>query len=60
MKAEKLRGWMKMGDVIREGDIVDGRIVKQVKGGFIVDVDGVEAFLPMSLSSFKGVSSMRS
>ena len=57
MKAEKLRGWMKMGDVIREGDIVDGRIVKQVKGGFIVDVDGVEAFLPMSLSSFKGVSS---
>src|SRR3989338_7426927 len=57
MKAEKLRGWMKMGDVIREGDIVDGRIVKQVKGGFIVDVDGVEAFLPMSLSAFKGVSS---
>ena len=59
MKAEKLRGWMKMGDVIREGDIVDGRIVKQVKGGFIVDVDGVEAFLPMSLSLSTARTSMR-
>ncbi len=55
-KAEKLQGWMKLGDSINEGDSVEGRIVKQVKGGFIVDVQGVEAFLPMSLSAFKGVS----
>ncbi len=55
LKAEKLKGWMKMGDTINEGDDVEGRIVKQVKGGFIVDVDGIEAFLPMSLSAFKGV-----
>ena len=55
-KAEKLQGWMKLGDSINEGDSVEGRIVKQVKGGFIVDVHGVEAFLPMSLSAFKGVS----
>ena len=54
-KAEKLQGWMKLGDAITEGDNVEGRIVKQVKGGFIVDVHGIEAFLPMSLSSFKGV-----
>jgi len=57
LKAEKLKGWMKLGDSINEGDSVEGRIVKQVKGGFIVDVDGIEAFLPMSLSAFKGVSS---
>lgn len=56
LKAEKLQGWMKLGDTIKEGDIVDGRVVKQVKGGFIVDAGGVEAFLPMSLSSFKGFS----
>jgi len=56
-KAEKLQGWMKLGDSINEGDRVEGRIVKQVKGGFIVDVHGVEAFLPMSLSAFKGVPS---
>lgn len=56
IKAEKLRGWMKLGDSINEGDDVEGRIVKQVKGGFIVDIEGVEAFLPMSLSAFKGIS----
>ena len=55
-KAEKLQGWMKLGNTINEGDLVEGRIVKQVKGGFIVDVEGIEAFLPMSLSAFKGVS----
>ena len=54
-KAEKLRGWMKLGENLAEGDTVEGRIVKQVKGGFIVDVEGIEAFLPMSLSAFKGV-----
>lgn len=53
-KAEKLRGWMKIGDNLNEGDRIEGRVVKQVKGGFIVDVEGVEAFLPMSLSAFKG------
>lgn len=56
-KAERLHGWMKIGDTINEGDKVEGRVVKQVKGGFIIDVSGVEAFLPMSLSAFKGVSS---
>jgi small subunit ribosomal protein S1 len=54
-KAEKLRGWMKIGDNLDEGDEIDGRVVKQVKGGFIIDVEGVEAFLPMSLSAFKGL-----
>ncbi len=56
LKAEKMKGWMKLGDTIKENDFVEGRVVKQVKGGFIVDIEGVEAFLPMSLSAFKGVS----
>jgi small subunit ribosomal protein S1 len=56
-KAERLQGWIKLGDKLNEGDHIEGRVVKQVKGGFIVDVEGVEAFLPMSLSGFKGVNS---
>lgn len=56
-KAEKMKGWLKLGEEINEGDQVEGRVVKQVKGGFIVDVEGIEAFLPMSLSAFKGVPS---
>jgi len=54
-KAEKAKGWQKISDSINEGDLVEGRVIKPVKGGFIVDVFGVDAFLPMSLSSFKGL-----
>ncbi|NTV29737.1 MAG: 30S ribosomal protein S1 [Candidatus Omnitrophica bacterium] len=54
-KAEKQKGWVKIADVINEGDVVEGRVIRIVKGGYIVDVQGVEAFLPMSLSAFKGV-----
>ncbi len=55
-KAERLKGWQKIGANVSEGDLVEGRVVKQVKGGYIVDVEGVEAFLPLSLSAFKGVA----
>ena len=54
-KAERLKGWQKIADVINEGDIVEGRVSRIVKGGYIADISGVEAFLPMSLSAFKGV-----
>lgn len=55
-KAEKMQGWMKLGEEINEGDVVEGRVIKQVKGGYMVDVNGIDAFLPMSLSSFRGLS----
>ncbi len=53
-KAEKVKGWQKVMVDIEEGHVVEGRVVKQVKGGYMVDVEGVEGFLPMSLSAFKG------
>lgn len=56
-KAERQKGWLKIADVINEGDVLEGRVVRIVKGGYIVDVQGVEAFLPMSLSSFKNIPS---
>jgi len=55
-KAERLKGWQKLSEDINEGDILEGRVVRAVKGGYIVDVFGIEAFLPMSLSAFKGLS----
>lgn len=54
-KAQRIKGWYKIVKNQAEGDLVDGRPVKKVKGGFIVDVMGIEGFLPASLSSFKGV-----
>jgi small subunit ribosomal protein S1 len=55
-KAERLKGWQKLSEDINEGDIVEGKVMRAVKGGYIVDVFGIEAFLPMSLSAFKGLS----
>lgn len=56
IKAERVQGWQKMMVDINEGDVVEGRVVKVVKGGYMVDIEGVEGFLPMSLSAFKGYS----
>ncbi len=55
-KAEKVQGWQRVMTDVEENDTVEGRVIKVVKGGYMVDVDGVEGFLPMSLSAFKGFS----
>jgi small subunit ribosomal protein S1 len=54
LKAEKVKGWQKIMGGIDEGSVVEGRVIKMVKGGYMVDIEGLEAFLPMSLSAFKG------
>ncbi|HAJ57824.1 MAG TPA: 30S ribosomal protein S1 [Candidatus Omnitrophica bacterium] len=55
-KARRLHGWDKINQGFKEGDLVDGNIRKKVKGGFIVDVYGLEGFLPASLAMFRNVS----
>lgn len=52
-KAEKMQGWDKISNSYQEGDFIEGRVTRKVKGGFMVDV-GVEAFLPASLVALKG------
>ncbi len=46
-RAELQRNWQRVLSDFKEGDIIEGEITGQVKGGLIVDV-GVEAFLPGS------------
>lgn len=55
-KAMRIKGWDKIVKFSQDGTLVDGRPVKKVKGGFLVDVLGVEGFLPASLSAFKNVA----
>ncbi len=55
-KAQRLQGWQKIADQLDEGSYIDGRVIKQVNGGYIVDIEGVDAFLPRSLSAFKGMA----
>lgn len=53
-KAIRIQGWDRIVKFSDTGELVEGKPVKKVKGGFLVDVMGIEGFLPSSLSAFKG------
>ena len=50
-KADRLQGWERISTKFKEGDIIDGRVIRKVKGGLMVDVGRLEAFLPASLAA---------
>jgi len=54
-KAIRIQGWDKIVKNSKDGSLVEGRPIKKVKGGFLIDVMGIEGFLPASLSGFRGV-----
>ncbi|MDD5087433.1 MAG: S1 RNA-binding domain-containing protein, partial [bacterium] len=47
-KADFLKIWERIGDIYRNQEIIRGRIMRRIKGGFVVDVLTVDAFLPGS------------
>jgi len=47
-KADFLRRWVELREVHDTGEIIQGKIVRRIKGGMIVDLNGVQAFLPGS------------
>jgi small subunit ribosomal protein S1 len=51
-KADRQRTWNRLVEDSDEGSIVQGKIFKKVRGGFMVDI-GMEAFLPASLVDVK-------
>lgn len=54
-KADFMRVWDKIKDVYDSGETVEGRLVRRIKGGIVVDLFGVEAFLPGSQIDVKQV-----
>lgn len=46
-KADRIRGWERVLESKSEGDIVEGRGMRKIKGGILVDI-GVPVFLPAS------------
>src|SRR5215468_42142 len=47
-KAKKIEEWNKVMDSVKEGDVVTGAVTRKIKGGLLVDVSGVNVFLPAS------------
>ncbi|MBI4343661.1 MAG: 30S ribosomal protein S1 [Candidatus Omnitrophica bacterium] len=56
-KADRQKGWERIINHFKEGDIIEGRPTRKVKGGLMVDI-GIEAFMPASLASFKGYANL--
>ena len=46
-KADRIRNWERVLETYKEGDIVEGKGIRRIKGGILVDI-GVPAFLPAS------------
>jgi small subunit ribosomal protein S1 len=46
-KADRIRGWDQILRTKKEGDIVEGRGMRKIKGGLLVDI-GVPVFMPAS------------
>jgi small subunit ribosomal protein S1 len=46
-KADRIRGWERIVETNKEGDNVEGRVMRKIKGGLLVDI-GVPVFLPAS------------
>ena len=49
------KAWIRVNDVLRTGEIITGFVKCRTKGGLIVDVFGIEAFLPGSQIDVKPI-----
>ena len=54
-KARMVRAWQDIEDALAEDNIIEGLVKRRTKGGLIVDIYGVEAFLPGSQIDVKPI-----
>lgn len=57
-KADRLKNWEKVTAAFEEGEVIEGTITQQIKGGFNVNI-GVEAFLPTSQVASRPTGDLR-
>ncbi len=57
-RADFLRVWNNIKDAYDEQDVVEGRLVRRIKGGVVVDLFGVDAFLPGSQVALRRVPNL--
>jgi small subunit ribosomal protein S1 len=54
-KARMVRAWKDIEDALENDNIIEGLVKRRTKGGLIVDIYGVEAFLPGSQIDVKPI-----
>jgi small subunit ribosomal protein S1 len=54
-KADFMRVWDRIREAHDAGELVEGRLMRRIKGGIVVDLFGVDAFLPGSQIALRQV-----
>lgn len=54
-RADFLRIWERVLNAAKTGEVLQGKIIKRIKGGMVVDLMGMEAFLPGSQIDVKPI-----
>jgi small subunit ribosomal protein S1 len=54
-KADFMRVWDKIREVHDAGETIEGQVARRIKGGLVVDIMGVDAFLPGSQVALRQV-----
>src|SRR2546423_5119203 len=57
-RADFVRVWDRVKEAHDSGQVVDGKLVRKIKGGVVVDLYGVEAFLPGSQIALRQVQNV--
>lgn len=57
-RADFLRVWDRIYTAYEEQEIVEGRVLRRIKGGVVVDLFGVDAFLPGSQIDLRQIPDM--
>src|SRR2546422_1360069 len=59
-RADFVKVWDRVKTAADQGQLVEGRLVRKIKGGVVVDLYGVEAFLPGSQIALRKVQNVDS
>jgi len=55
-KADFMRVWERVRDIYDTAETIEGRITNRIKGGMVVDIMGIDAFLPGSQIDIRPVT----
>src|SRR5512140_1297217 len=57
-RADFVKVWDRVKEAAEKGEVVEGKLLRKIKGGVVVDLFGVEAFLPGSQIALRQVQNV--
>lgn len=57
-RADMVEGWQKLEDIYKENGTVKGKVIESIKGGLLVNVEGLRGFVPASHADLKYIEDL--